>query len=163
MAERRAHIERAPDGVRVEISPERARWQPVAHALLVLAPAAGLVVVVAAGAGPLFGLSLALGLLISVLAAAQVFLAREVISLSGGELVLETATWPWRYSRRFDRARVEHLRTEAGGAGGRQPDLELRAFSSGTIAFDYDGRVYRFGAQLAEAESRSLVELLAAY
>ena len=62
-----------------------------------------------------------------------------------------------RYQRRFDRDRVERLRSEPEA---RQGDIELRAFDAGTIAFDYEGRAYRFGAKLAEDESRRVLELL---
>jgi hypothetical protein len=44
---------------------------------------------------------------------------------------------------------------------GHQGDIEFRAFAEGTVAFDYNGRAYRFGAKLAEDESRRLVDLLA--
>jgi hypothetical protein len=39
--------------------------------------------------------------------------------VSERELVLETATWPLRHRRRFDRDRIERLRSEPGGQDDR--------------------------------------------
>jgi hypothetical protein len=143
--------------VRVEIPSRRKSWQAAVLVLLMVAEAAGVVVAGATGVDVVFVISFSLGLLFAVLAAAQLVLGKEVITVSDRELVLETATWPWRYRRSFDRARIERLRSDPVG---RHDDLELRAFSAGTIAFDFDGRVYRFGVKLAEDETRRLLELL---
>ena len=152
----RAVIEPSSAGVRVEIPTQLKAWQKPVHGVLLGSTIIGAAWAVANGQ-TLFLISCSLTFVIWLAALAQQLFGKEVIRADERELVLETATWPWRYSRRFERDRIERMRAEPAhhDAG------EMRAFATGAIAFDYEERTYRFGAELGEDESRRLVELLA--
>jgi hypothetical protein len=151
----RAVIEPSSEGIRVEIPTKREAWQTPVHGVLLISTVIGAALAAADGHALLL-VSFSLAFVISLAALAQQLLGKEVICADERELVLETATWPWRYSRRFELDRVERMRAEPAeqGAG------EMRAFATGAIAFDYEDRTYRFGAKLGDDESRRLVELL---
>jgi hypothetical protein len=143
----------------LEIPTKRVAWQLAVQGLVLVATvgAGALAALDGVSDNALFLVFLSLTFLISLAALAQQLLGKEVIRADERELVLETATWPWRYSRRFERDRIERMRAEPVHQG---DSGEMRAFATGAIAFDYDDRTYRFGAKLGEDESRRLVELL---
>jgi hypothetical protein len=152
----RAVIEPSSAGIRVEIPTQLKAWQKAVHGVLLGSTVVGAAWAVAGGQ-TLFLISCSLTFVVWLAALAQQLFGKEVIRADEQELVLETATWPWRYRRRFERDRIERMRAEPAqqGAG------EIRAFAIGAVAFDYEDRTYRFGAELGEDESRRLVELLA--
>jgi hypothetical protein len=97
-------------------------------------------------------------------------LGREIVTATPGELIVERAAGPFRSEKRFDASRVNRLRMDAypglprslfGGLWSWRATLELYGFG-GSVVFDYEGRTRRFGSKLDEAESRQLVELIAA-
>ena len=151
----RAVIEPSSEGIRVGIPTKVESWHLALQGVLLVSTVIGAAWAAMDGQTLLL-VSFSLAFVTSLAALAQQLLSREVIRADERELVLETATWPWRYSRRFDRDRIERMRAEPAqrGAG------EMRAFAIGAVAFDYEDRTYRFGAELGEDESRRLVELL---
>jgi hypothetical protein len=62
--------------------------------------------------------------------------------------------------RRFDRSELQNLRASplAGSIFSWEAAIAYWGISGGNIAFDYRGRTYRLGIELAEAEARHLAQ-----
>jgi hypothetical protein len=170
LARGRASVERGADGLRIEIPAKRV-WPLLAFLLLWISFwtfGAGLAVVDLVNGGDdtggviflflwLGGAALAGGVVVWVLG--WNLFGREILTVAGGELVVERRAGPYHSEKRFARDRIVRLRSDPKGS---ESQWDIWGVTGGSIVLDYGSRTHRFASKLDEAESAQLCELIAA-
>jgi hypothetical protein len=170
LARGRARVERHADGLRIVIPAKRV-WLLLAFLMLWISfwtfgAALAAVDLVNGGddaGGVIFlilwlaGAALAGGVVVLVLG--WNLFGREIVTVGGGELVVERRAGPYHSEKRFARDRIGRLRSDPKGS---ESQWDIWGLTGGSIELDYGNRTHRFAGKLDEAESAQLCELIAA-
>jgi hypothetical protein len=82
---------------------------------------------------------------------------KEIVTLDDEALAIRYAIGPAGWTRRFDRAEVRDLRVSQSASMDFRSAFGWWLGGSGTIAFDYGARTYRFARGIDEAEAKQVV------
>jgi hypothetical protein len=82
---------------------------------------------------------------------------KEIVAVDEEALTVRYALGPAGWTRRFDRREMRDLRVSQSGTMDFRSSFGWWLGGSGTVAFDYGARTYRFGRGVDEAEAKQVV------
>lgn len=85
---------------------------------------------------------------------------REEIEVEGRFLSLGVVAWWRRLTTRYELAAIRDLRHEATTSGSTRSALGLAQPKDGPIAFGYQGRTIRFGAELGPDDAEQVLAMI---